>query len=293
MSPATPIKTLPDKFTQFTFRELADEERADTLFREIMADLTKRASVLDLMKYYARETRKDLSTESPYFAKLQKIFDCSVTPPSMAGYLHGAVVAFRNEGLLNVFNVNTFNLAWPLVRLFSPWTGKTFEPIGATRLAEMTGGLEARTELTAWGSNCYSSRKFQERAAVGVMKALNIWLEEATPDERKSRDYDVKGFFFIGREGQSVNPANKGRSVYQFNYRWPALRTFPPDNFCLDEIVQIAEGLYLGQLVYATNLMKAYAPAAEVAAYDYRTFGYFLLLDEEWQGRRRRIRFEI
>jgi hypothetical protein len=292
MTPATPVRRLPEKFTRFTFRELSSEERADPLFQEIVADLTKRASVLDLMKQYARETRKDLSTESPYFAKLQKIFDFSVAPRSMSGYLHGAVVAFRNEGLLNVFNVNTFNLAWPLVRLFSPWTGKTFDSITAERVAEMTGGSETRTDGTAWGSNCYSSRKFQERAAVAVMKALNMWLEEATPEERKSRDYDVKGFFFIGREGQSINPANRGRTVYQFNYRWPALKTFPPDNFCLDEIVQIAEGLYLGQLVYATNLGITYDPNAETSQYDYRNFGYFLLMDEEWQGRRRRIRFE-
>jgi hypothetical protein len=293
MSTENSIKRLPEKFTRFTFRELSDEERTDPLFREVMTDLAKRASVLDLMKYYARETRKDLSTESPYFAKLQKIFDCSVAPGSMAGYLHGAVVAFRNEGLLNLFDVNTFNLAWPLVRLFSPWTGKTFEPIAAARLAEMTGGFEAGNLPTAWGSNTYSSRKFQEKVAVDVMGALNIWLEEATLEERKSRDYDVKGFFFIGREGQSVNPANSGRAVYQFNYRWPALRTFPPDNFCLDEIVQIAEGLFLGQLVYATNLTKAYDPSADPAQYDYRNFGYFLLMDEEWQRRRQRIRFEV
>ena len=293
MSPATPVRTLPEKLTRFTFRDLSDEVMADPLFREVMADLAKRATVLDLLKHYARETRKDLSTESPYFAKLQKIFDCSVAPGSMAGYLHGAVVAFRNEGLLNLFNVNTFNLAWPLVRLFSPWTGKTFDSIAAARLAGVTGGLEAGAAQTAWGSNTYSSRKFQEKVAVDVMRALNIWLEEATLKERKGRDYDVKGFFFIGREGQSVNPANRGRNVYQFNYRWPALRTFPPDNFCLDEIVQIAEGLYLGQLVYATNLTKEYDPSADPTQYDYRNFGYFLLMDEDWQKRRQRIRFEV
>ena len=293
MSPAKPVRTLPAKLTRFTFRDLSAEEMNGPLYQEITADLAKRATVLDLMKYYARETRKDLSTESPYFAKLQKIFDCSVTPGSMAGYLHGAVVAFRNEGLLNLFNLNAFNLAWPLVRLFSPWTGKTFESIAAARLSEVTGGFEAGIDRTAWGSNTYSSRKFQEKVAVDVMGALNIWLEEATLEERKSRDYDVKGFFFIGREGQSVNPANRGRNVYQFNYRWPALRTFPPDNFCMDEIVQIAEGLYLGQLVYATNLKKEYDPSADPAQYDYRNFGYFLLMDEDWQKRRQRIRFEV
>ena len=34
--------------------------------------------------------------------------------------------------------------------------------------------------------------------AVDVMKRLDIWLEDATPEERKNRDYDVKGFFFLG-----------------------------------------------------------------------------------------------
>ncbi len=86
--------------------------------------------------------------------------------------------------------------------------------------------------------------------AVDVMRRLNIWLEDATSEERKMRDYDVKGFFFIGREGLSVNPTNHGRAVYQFNYRWPSLKTFSPDNYCVDEIVQIADGLYLGQLLY-------------------------------------------
>ena len=52
-----------------------------------------------------------------------------------------------------------------------------------------------------------------------------------------------------------------GKQVFRFNCRWPNLRTFPPAHYCVDEIVQIAEGLYLGQFTYATELLKKYDPA--------------------------------
>ena len=286
-------RPLPEKLARFTLRQLSDEETADPLFRSVLADLAGQATVLDLMSYYARETREDLSTESPFFAKLQKIFDCSITPRTMAGYLHGAALAFRNEGCLNLFNLNTLNCAWPIARFFSPWTGKTFEPISPTKLSELTDGFETGAAPTVWGSNTYRSRNLREKLAVDVMRRLHIWLEDATAEERQNRDYDVKGFFFIGKEGISVNPANRGRAVYQFNYRWPSLKTFPPDNYCVDEVVQVADGLYLGQLLYATNLTKEYSPSADSAEYKYGNFGYFLIMDDDWQERRVEIGFEV
>lgn len=56
--------------------------------------------------------------------------------------------------------------------------------------------------------------------------------------------------------------------------------------------MQIAEGLYLGQLIYATELLKKFDPSVPAASYKYRLFGYFLLMDEEWQQRRLAIRFD-
>ena len=45
------------------------------------------------------------------------------------------------------------------------------------------------------------------------MKAIGIKLINAFPEEIKSHDYNVKGFFFIGKPGKSVNPDNKDRTV--------------------------------------------------------------------------------
>lgn len=288
----TPVETkMPEKFTQFTFVDRCSEK--DALLEGIYNDMEGRATILDLMKFYSDELTKAPDINSPYFTKLQNIFDCGITPETMGGYLHGAVIAFRNEAMLRTFDVNTLNLKWPLARIFSPWTGKTFEKISLAKLKAVTDNFEKGDTPAVWGSNTYSTRSIKERVSVDLMKALQIELIDASAEEIRSYDYNVKGFFFIGKPGKSVNPDNKGRTVYQFNYRWPALHTFPPDNFCIDEIVQIADGLYLGQLLYATEIMKEYDPTIDPQVYKYKNFGFWMLMDDDWQKRREEISFDI
>ena len=84
-----------------------------------------------------------------------------------------------------------------------------------------------------------------------------------------------------------------GKRVFRINYRWPRLKTFPPDNYCYDEVVQIADGLFLGQLMYATELFKGYDPNEDPSEYKYRNFGYFLLMDDGWHKRRLKIGFDL
>ena len=60
-----------------------------------------------------------------------------------------------------------------------------------------------------------------------------------------------------------------------------------------DEIAQIAEGLYLGLLIYATDWLKPWDPQTPIEEYKYKLFGYFLLMDEEWHQRRLRIGFDL
>ena len=118
-------------------------------------------------------------------------------------------------------------------------------------------------------------------------------MEEATDEERLRFGYDSRCLFFIGKAARSIVPENKGKPVFQFNYRWKALRPLPPDNFCVDEIVQIAQGLYLGKLIYATELLLPWDPKTDPSAYKYKLFGYFLLMDEEWHALRLRIGFDL
>lgn len=280
------------KFTIFTFAEPSDGNCSENLLKEVMRDREGKETILDLLRFYSEKIGKDADINSPYFLRLHEIFNRGIAPRKVRGYYHGAVVAFRNEGYIKTFNINTLNMAWPLARHFSPWTGKTFEEIERDRLKEITDGFQKGEIPTFWGTNTYANRTPKQKLAVEAMRVANIWLIDAAGEE-VSRGYDVKGLFFIARQGISVNLENNGKIVFQFNYRWKNLKTFPPDNYCIDELVQIAEGLYLGQLIYATNILEKYDPTESSYVYDYRNFGYFLLMDDDWYARKIKIGYDI
>ena len=58
--------------------------------------------------------------------------------------------------------------------------------------------------------------------------------------------------------GRNILPMNNGenkkKKVFQFHYRYPMIGGPVPIGFCLDELVEIADGLFLGQLIYSTAL---------------------------------------
>lgn len=99
-----------------------------------------------------------------------------------------------------------------------------------------------------------------------------------------------QGYAFLGVADQdSILPLNKGRKVFQFHYRYPMTGGPAPIGFCLDELVEIADGLFLGQLIYSTALHLPFHSATDPADYDYQLFGYFLLLDDDWERHRQAI----
>jgi hypothetical protein len=195
-----------------------------------------------------------------------------------------------------VFNLapkNLLNQIWGLSARFSPWTGKRFDPISKERLSELTDGFETGHIPTMFGSNTQALRTLREKQIGKLMELAQIWSEKATQAERTEWGYDLKNFFFISHASTSLNPNNPGKRIYQLNYRWPKLRTIIPDRYCIDELVQLSEGLYLGQLMYATTWTLPYNPHRDPADYHYGQFGYFLLLDESWQQIRLRIGFDL
>ncbi|MFC1981650.1 hypothetical protein ACFLVN_05370 [Chloroflexota bacterium] len=282
-----------EKFTNFTFNSSPDGNCHAGILTEIYEDMKDKETIIDLLKFYSDKLMEHPSLESPYFNKLHELFNRGIGSQEIKGFLRGALISFRSEGLLKVFDLNTLNMAWGLARLFTPWTGKTFDNITPERLKDLTDGNETCDLPTFWGTNTYSLRTTRKRIAGQAMKVAGIWTEESCSEEKRDHGFDLKSFFFIGHQGTSINEDNLGKKVFQINYRWPKLRTFSPDNYCIDEVVQIAEGLYLGQLTYATALFKDYDPTEDPSAYKYRCFGYFLLMDEDWHKKRLNIDFDL
>lgn len=281
----------PDRGKALTLADPPEGRLDDARMAEIRGELDNEDTILDLLLRYSKQLFA-APNDSAVFDKLAELFNrgrCP-TPEALRGYQRGALISFHAEGYYRLFDKNTLNAAWALGRLLTPWTGKTFEDIDRARLAELTGGVERGEVPTLFGTNTLSFKKPGAKVIGLAMRLARIPMERAPKEEAARGGYDAKSYYFIAREGRSINPDNDGKRVVQFNYRWPALRTFPPDNYCIDELSQIAEGLYLGQLIYATeHLHEPFDPRRPPEEYRYRVFGYFLLMDEAWHRRRLEI----
>lgn len=112
--------------------------------------------------------------------------------------------------------------------------------------------------------------------------------------EASGSPFQRQGYAFLGvADQESILPMNNGRDekkrVFQFHYRYPLIGGPAPIGFCLDELVQIADGLFLGQLIYSTALNLSFHSGVDGSKYNYQLFGYFLLLDDEWERHRQAI----
>jgi len=282
------------KFTNFTFQETVPQNSNDAIMEKVKADMSDKPTIMHLLKDYSDKLYGSLDNNSTYFTYLQEMFNRGIAPKTVRGFVRGALVSGHAEGLLKIGNVNTINMAWLRIgRDFSPWTGKTFEDINIEKLKDVTDGYESGELPTSWGTNTQTLRTPKERFTGKLMKLAGIPKEDATAEEAREFGYDLKNLFFIARQAKSINANHDGKTIFQFNYRWPKLETIPPDCYCIDELVQIAEGLYLGTLMYATEPLKPYEPTTAPSEYKYRLFGYFILMDEAWHQVRLDIGFDL
>lgn len=282
---------LSDKFRTFRFKDCPE-------CRTMQGSLGDRMTILHYLQDIYEGIQKTPEYKDTFFEKLLTIFNCGERPDGIHGFLHGGVVSFKNSGFLRKFDRNVLNDIYPAVRPFSPWTGKTFTASSVEGIRKYIGN-SARyyegIEPILIGSNTY-------RKDLGLSLPTTVFIEHLDkigmvveyPDEwEKSEDIYVKSFYFIASNSTSINPENKGKDVLQFNYRWPELHTLPPDHLCIDELVRIADGLYLGQLLYSTKPEITYDPERDPSVYEYEVFGYFMLMDDEWHAIKEFIAFDV
>ncbi len=281
---------LPKKFGDFHFIS-SPECKAKRL------DADKGRTILHFLQNLSKGVKEGTESEERYFNEMHKLFMCGQRPDGIQGFLHGGVVAFKRGGFLKKIDKNILNELWPAVRPFSPWTGKTFTSASLQGIRKYIGNdadYYKGKEPVIIGTNTY-------RKELGLSLPITTFIENLDkigmvveyPDEKeKDEGIYVKSFYFIACNSKSVNPECKGKEVLQFNYRWPKFHTMPPDNLCIDELVCIAEGLYLGQLLYSTEPKIEYSPENDPSIYKYENFGYFMLMDDEWYAIKEFITFD-
>lgn len=281
---------LSDKFRTFRFIDSPD-------CRSMQKDITGNMTILHYLQGMYKAIQDGPEAKKRYFDRLLSVFRCGERPDGIQGFLHGGVVTFNNGGFLNKFDRTILNDLYPVVKQFSPWTGKTFTASDSQAIKKYIGSSAAyyngRTPVII-GTNTYRKDLGLSMPVTAFIKHLDrTGMIVEYPDEReKSEDIYVKSFYFIATNNKSINPDNAGKEVLQFNYRWPEFHTMTPDHLCIDELVRIADGLYLGQLLYSTRPEIAYDPGRDPADYQYENFGYFMLMDDEWYAVKEFIKFD-
>jgi hypothetical protein len=281
---------LHDKFTTFTFTECPEG-------KAIQEKLGDRGTILHYLQDIYDGIQKGDSFKDNYFSELHKIFMCGERPDGINGFLHGGVVSFKNAALLKKFDRSVLNDVYPAVRPFSPWSGKTVTKTSMEEIRRYIGSdaqYYEGVEPVILGTNTYRKDLDLSLPVTAFIEHLDkIGMVVEYPDEEEKRqEIHVKSFYFIATFGKSVNPENKGKEALQFNYRWPEFHTMPPDHLCIDELVRIADGLYLGQLLYSTRPEIPYDSKADPAIYKYENFGYFMLMDDDWYAIKEFILFD-
>ncbi|MBI3398312.1 MAG: hypothetical protein HY026_03650 [Deltaproteobacteria bacterium] len=134
---------------------------------------------------------------------------------------------------------------------------------------------------------------FFNKMSIAILNVI-FKLKYTGKEEQNRYGYDKTGGAFIGRFAKSVNPGAEDKDVFQINYRFSSLNNPFPLKYLIDEIVEVAPGLYLGQLLFATErILKPYDPSLPDREYGYEYFGCFLLMDDEWYTRKIQIGFDI
>lgn len=281
---------LPEKFT--TLR-LIDSPKS----RALQDRLKEGETILHYLQDLSRGVKEEDESENKYFREMHALFMCGQKPDGIRGFFHGGVVAFRSSGFLKKLDKNILNKLWPAIRPFSPWTGKTFTNTSLEGIRKYIGrdaDYYKDVDPIILGTNTYRRDLDLSLAATVFIEQLNkIGMPVEYPNEsEKNEDIFVKSFFFVAANKKSINPVCNGKEVLQFNYRWPEFHTISPDNLCIDELVRIADGLYLGQLLYSTEPKIGYSPEKDPADYKYENFGYFMLMDDDWHAIKEFIAFD-
>lgn len=281
---------LPEKFS--TFRLIDSPES-----KGLQEGLQKGRTVLHYLQDLSRGVKEGEETEEKYFREMHRLFMCGQRPDGIQGFFHGGVVAFKRGGFLKKLGTNILNDLWPAVRPFSPWTGKTFTDTSVEGIRKYIGRDADYYKETApiiIGTNTYRKDLDISLPVTTLIERLDkIGMAVEYPDEgRQDDNIFVQAFHFIATNGKSVESEGEGKDVLQFNYRWPGFHTIPPDHLCIDELVRIADGLYLGELLYSTEPTIEYSPDKDPAVYKYENFGYFMLMDDDWHAIKDFIAFD-
>ncbi len=290
---ARPSGSAAEKSNLKTWSLRPDGDPDNPLLQQTFRQLERHDSILDLFHTYKQTLDRSADNNDPLYGRLGALFNAGRTPEIVQGHFYGITLGVRcgemPEAMADFGNL--LGLIWGATLSDEcPWVGKSLEPLSPSKLQALTGETAPAGTIALLGINHFNRIPTRTLNAL-AFQLLNAWMNLHPAPETEQRDFnwEKNGGNFIGRPALSIC-AQSPRPVFQLNYRYPALNNPVPNRWLVDELVEIAPGLYLGQLCYATKkLLRDFDPRRPPREYRYQNFGYFLLLDRTWHAEARRL----
>ena len=131
---AATVTPTADRFRTLTLADPLDGTPDPAVLEAVENDIAAAGDVLRALQLYAKAIDENATTDASVVAKLHTWFNAGICPSNMDGFYHGALVGWLSPEPLAPFAVNTVQGLWRVIRPFSPWTGKCFDPIDRARL---------------------------------------------------------------------------------------------------------------------------------------------------------------
>ena len=266
------------------------------------------------------------------FENLKILFMCGKNSP-LNGPMIGVTMALRDSDYFkktaellgyersHVAQIEWMATAWNATFVSTGiWMGKTFEPVSLATFSKKCGNNAKMLKsfdpaVVRMGRNFFREPTNPDFIqSLGLPSLTRLWRLKSRPhstaekgfdsqllaenlNKEKYIPYSMTGGLFLSLPGNSVVEEMRGKPVYQLNYRWADLDPVYPMTLLVDELVQIADGVYLGQLVMATShyslgtvnapLFGEHLPQWDVGTpfhgeerdYGYQNNGFFLMID--------------
>jgi hypothetical protein len=272
------------RFRALTLLDGSDAD--DPLMKEVKAELEDSVSVLDLLAKYALKLRGVKENDTRPFLKLDALWAAGVPFTTLEGHYFGIGLGGKTHGtdgwpgqVRNMFNFiyTTFQGE------DSAWVGKTLWRLDEREVEEVTDGT-LKTDAVVYRGTNHFNQMVHNNYNPFFFGLSDFWLSlsSATDEQRSRFGVDRNGADYTGYATDSIFEERTAK-IFRLCYRWPHFGNPAPIKWLIDEITQVAEGVYLGRLLCASrSLLMPFDVNKNPKSYGYRNWGYFLLASDDW-----------
>lgn len=268
------------------------EEEKQALIRLLDVILTNdfKGEMLDMLASYQKVLVDNQRREewNGAYEKLMTLFKCGKSMP-VDGPMIGISLFIRDSDYFKevakkhgynrsmLAHIKWMAALWNAAYAYRGfWVGKTFEPLRREVFAVKCGNNPEMMARYHPASTRIGRNFFREPYQASFLQRLGLplltqfWALQERPLDANALGFDSQllatnlakekaipyvktGGGFLALPGKSVAGEMNGKEVYQLNYRWHELHPVFPMTCLIEELVQVDEGIYLGQLVMATH----------------------------------------